>query len=112
MDNFDGREPDDVSFLTEENRRAIAELADEDLAAIDRALLSQCDYQFRKVAFVVGSAMSCQGGRIQGIPDVFYAQRVRRLVEQGLLESAGNLAHMRYSEVRMPHRKPGSAAAD
>ena len=46
--------------------------------------------------------MSGLTNRVIGIPDVFYAQRVRKLVEDGHLEAQGNLAYMRYSEVRLP----------
>ena len=40
--------------------------------------------------------------RFPNIPDVYYAQRVRRLVAVGELESQGNLEYMGYSEVRLP----------
>ena len=40
--------------------------------------------------------------RFPNIPDIYYAQRVRRLVAVGELESQGNLEYMRYSEVRLP----------
>ena len=45
--------------------------------------------------------MSCRNG-FPNIPDIYYAQRVRRLVAVGELESQGNLEYMRYSEVRLP----------
>jgi hypothetical protein len=35
------------------------------------------------------------------LPDVYLSQRVRELVESGLLENQGNLARMRFSEVRL-----------
>ena len=40
--------------------------------------------------------------RIPDVPDIYYAQRVRRLVAVGELESQGNLEYMGYSEVRLP----------
>ena len=52
---------------------------------------------------VVGTTMMSDGPyRFESIPDVFYSQRVKALVENGLLESQGNLDFMRYSEVRLP----------
>ena len=39
--------------------------------------------------------------RIEGIPDVFYAQCVAGLVKKGILLSQGNLKCMRFSEVKM-----------
>ncbi|CAM4304922.1 DUF3658 domain-containing protein [Stenotrophomonas lactitubi] len=92
--------PDSDADLTNEQRHRIASLTDEDLAWIDQQLLSHCDGQFRKVAYVVGTAMSLDAERQPGIPDVFYAGRVRTLVERGVLEAAGDLSRMRYSEVR------------
>ena len=51
---------------------------------------------------VVGLTMSSLQSHVPGLPDVFYGMRVRKLVEDGLLESQGNLARMRFSEVRLP----------
>lgn len=51
---------------------------------------------------LVGMAMGNESVRVPGLPDLFYAQRVRALVEKGLLVAEGNLAFMRYSEVRLP----------
>ena len=43
--------------------------------------------------------------RIPNLPDIFYSQRVRKLVELGFLESEGNLDFMCFSEVRLPVKK-------
>ncbi|HEX6613884.1 MAG TPA: DUF3658 domain-containing protein [Rhodanobacteraceae bacterium] len=80
----------------------IAALRPEQLQAIDAAILNVASHSWRKVAFIVATAMGNLPGRVQGIPDSFYAQRVAALVSQGRLESQGNLSHMRYSEVRIP----------
>lgn len=92
--------PDSDMPLTDLQQRSIASLTDEDIAWIDRQLLSHCDGQFRKIAYIVGTAMSLDPERRPGIPDVFYAQRVRVLVERGLLEEQGDITRMRYCEVR------------
>ncbi len=39
--------------------------------------------------------------KFKGVPDVYFALRVRNLVDKGLVESTGNLDYMRYSEVRL-----------
>ena len=101
MDDSNGLEPTDIECLSKQQRARIAALSADEISAMDSTLLSQCDNHFRKVAFVVGSAMTRQANRTDGIPDIYYAQRVRVLVESGALESAGNLAYMRYSEVRL-----------
>lgn len=45
--------------------------------------------------------MSLDPQRRPGIADVFYAQRVRKLVARGVLEAQGDLARMRHGEVRI-----------
>jgi hypothetical protein len=87
--------------LNEEQLALVNNLSETDLKKIDEALLSKVCQNWRKVAFVVGKTMMDLPDRVPGIPDVYYSQRVRHLVEEGKLESQGNLAYMRYSEVRL-----------
>lgn len=86
--------------LTPEQLKLVAELTDAEVEAIDNALLANASGMWRKVARIVGTTMTELPCRVEGIPDVFYSQRIKRLVEAGALESQGNLSHMRYSEVR------------
>ena len=73
------------------------------LEAIDRQILRASDVRWRKVARIVADLMlSDWPGKPDGIADVFYAERVARLVQQGKLESQGNLRRMRFSEVKLP----------
>jgi hypothetical protein len=72
----------------------------EKLTAIDSALLANTCDKWRKVARVVGTTMMEISNQFEGIPDVYYSQRVQKLVKDGYLESQGNLSCMRYSEVR------------
>lgn len=88
--------------LTPEQQAKLAQLTEAEIQAIDEALLSNAHYRWRKVAMVVGLTMSNLPNRVPGIPDLFYAQRVRKLVQDSRLESQGNLAYMRFSEVRLP----------
>ncbi len=88
--------------LTPEQHAKVAQLTETEIRAIDEALLSNASHQWRKVARVVSTTISGFTNRVQGIPDLFYSQRVRKLVEDGKLESQGNLAYMRFSEVRLP----------
>jgi len=82
--------------------RLAATLSSEFIARIDAELLSHAKPQFRKVAMLVGLAMGNPAVRKDGLPDLYYSQRVRALVEKGKLVAEGNLAFMRYSEVRLP----------
>jgi len=88
--------------MTAEQAALVASLSAAEIEAIDRALLANTLERWRKVAMVVGKTMMELEDRRPGIPDTFYAQRVRNLVEIGSLESQGNLAYMRFSEVRLP----------
>jgi hypothetical protein len=100
--SVEAEEPQPDPPLASAEAKLVAQLSSEQVAAIDRTLLAQATHQWRKVAFVVGSAMSKLPDRIHGIPDIYYAQRVRELVARGALVSQGNLRYMRFSEVRLP----------
>ncbi len=88
--------------LSDEQQARVDQLTSEELRVIDDALLSQCNHQFRKVARIVGFAMMDRDDRYKGIPDIFYSQRVTKLVEAGRLEHQGRLGYMRFCEVRLP----------
>lgn len=64
--------------------------------------MSFAKVSWRKVAMLVAATMIELPNKKHGLPDVFYAERVRKLVEAGRLEPQGNLQYMRYSEVRLP----------
>ena len=87
--------------LTQEQLDLVSKLSEADLNLIDSALLSNVSPQWRKVARVVGTTMNEIDNKIIGIPDVFYSQRIVRLVDKGLIESQGNIKAMRYSEIRL-----------
>jgi len=88
--------------LNVEQSLRVSKLTQEDLWDIDREILAQSARSFRKVARVVGQAIGKLSARIPDVPDIYYAQRVRHLVEIGKLESQGDLHYMRASEVRLP----------
>jgi len=88
--------------LSEEAVARVAALSSEQIDRIDRALLAGACENWRKVARIVGTVMGEQSPKLHGIPDAFYAQRIARLVERGLLQSQGDLRRMRHSEVRVP----------
>ena len=91
--------------LRAEQEERIAQLTDEELQVIDRGLLSNTCTRWRKVARVVGTTMMFGAPtRIDGVPDIFYARRVRNLVDRGKLESTGNLDYIGYCEVRLPNQ--------
>ena len=87
--------------LSAEQQAIASLLSPEFVARIDAALLGHARPHWRKVAMVVGLTMRDSSLRIPGLPDIFYAQRVKDLVSRGLLVADGNLEFMRYSEVRL-----------
>jgi len=86
--------------LSREQSSLVAQLTQEQLAAIDSTLLAQCAGSWRKVSYVVGSAL--QQLRLSGVPDTFFVLRVKEHIARGKLEGRGDLSRIRYSEVRVP----------
>ena len=91
--------------LSPEEEARVAQLTTKEIEVIDETLMSNAKPRWRKIAMLVGLTIGQLQDRIKDIPDIYYAQRVRRLVESGHLESQGNLAYMRFSEVRLPENR-------
>jgi hypothetical protein len=90
--------------LTVEERARVAALSPAQVQDIDDALMANVSRQWRKVARVVMSAMidlKRDGKRVIGIPDIFYAERIRELMNQGRIEGDGDFSRMGRSEVRL-----------
>lgn len=88
--------------MSAEEEAIAALLSQQMVEKIDKALLSRSKLRGRNVAVLVGLVMMDPEVRVAGLPDLYYANRVRVLVERGLLVAEGNLDYMRYSEVRLP----------
>ena len=88
--------------LSAEEAMLASQLSPAQLQAVDRALLAQASERPRKVALVVALAMNDASCDDIDLPDNFFAARIRELVSAGALEAFGDLASMRYSEVRLP----------
>ncbi|MFP3567191.1 DUF3658 domain-containing protein [Paraburkholderia sp. SIMBA_030] len=100
--DFDDDDDRDDPALTADELALVNSLTDEELRNIDAVIVQNVKRDYRKVAMVVGLAIMGNKKHIKGVKDIFYAERVRLMVEQGTLESVGNLRRMRYSEVRLP----------
>jgi len=96
----DDEQPDPP--LDAEQSLRVSRLTQIELQEMDRVLLAQASASWRKIARIVGMTIGALSDRIPNVPDIYYAQRVRNLVALGKLESQGNLAYMRFSEVRLP----------
>ena len=95
---FDETAPD--KDPTRDQLKLISGLTDEEILTIDNKLYSNTADRWRKVARVVGTTMMEAQEITKELPDVFYSQRVYKLIESGKLEYQGQLNHMRYFEVR------------
>lgn len=94
--------PEPLPPRTDLEQKRIDQLSAEEIKSIDDELIANASTRFRKVARVVGEAMRRQCNSIPNVPDIFYASRVKKLVEEGRLIAAGNLDYMRLSEVKLP----------
>jgi hypothetical protein len=94
--------PEPDGPLTDEQQERVNRLTTEELTQIDDSLMAVATTQWRKVARLVGTALGANRDSIPNVQDVFYAQRVRKLVEEERLVSEGNLDYMRFSEVKLP----------
>jgi hypothetical protein len=109
--DLDKTEPlgDPDTVLDADEQELVSRLTQPDLELIDGMLIANSASSWRKVARVVGTAMSTLRKQFPGVPDGFYAQRVVALVQRGELQAQGNLEYMRFSEVRLPRQ--GQSAA-
>lgn len=100
----DNSESFTTTLLNPELEAVVAGLSEEFIRKVDFALLSQAKPWWQKVAMLIGLILRAEELRILELPDIFYAGRIRKLVEAGKLEAMGNLDNMRFSEVRLPDR--------
>jgi hypothetical protein len=87
--------------LTPEQEVRVSELNKADMNEIDQALISNTVVNWKKMSRVVSRAMDNVSTELQDIPDIFFAQRLRYFAIKGNIEYRGNLAHMRYCEVKI-----------
>ena len=102
IETADHEDPDPPLDLAQAKR--VSRLTQAELQEMDRVLIAQATQSFRKVARIVGMAIGELQQQIPDVPDSYYAMRVENLVANGKLESQGNLAYMRCSEVRLPQK--------
>ena len=95
--NTDLPDPD----LTPEQKEKVGQLSENQIEEIDRKIISLTTNQWQKVAKIVGMTMQNLPSRFYGLPDVYYAHRVKKLAKDGVIESQGNLNLMRFSEIRL-----------
>ena len=95
----DDQEPDGPLSAAQQAR--VDALSQCQITAADEALMSAAAPHWQKVARLVAEVMmSNWPNKPSEIADVYYAQRINRLVQKGMLEARGDLKRMRFSEVR------------
>lgn len=95
--------------LTPEQKKMVDQLSDTDKMEMDQALLSNASYDWCQVARIVTTTMlELDNGR--GLPNAYFAERIRHLVREGILESRGDLTRARFSEVRLKDKGPDTTA--
>ncbi len=91
------------TLMNDEEQAVANRLTPSEVERIDEALLSDCVSSFRKVARVIATALEQMPEQLDKVSVGYFAQRVIAMVDAGKLESQGNLEHIRFSEVRLPH---------
>jgi hypothetical protein len=95
--------PEPDGDLSEEHKAILEQMSEEELRVIDRELLARASNRLQKVAKLVASIMFKRPELAPELPDVFFAQRVTKLVKEGKLESQGALGYMRFCEVKLAY---------
>lgn len=91
--------------LSAEEASAVAQLSSADVKCIDATILSCALTRWQKVAMVVSHAAKKLETKYSQLSDIYYAVRIQDMAARGRLESQGNLAYLRFSEVRLPAKR-------
>lgn len=76
------------------------------LTHFDASLLKHMESRFLKAARIIGNVMMEQWDDIIDVGDFFLSRRLLMLARAGIIESQGDLKHIRFSEVRLPRAVP------
>ena len=91
--------PSDSKF-TAEQRRMVDQLSEVNIRRIDQALLSNASTQWSRTdRIVLATMIELDNG--MGLPKIYFIERMEHLVQEGLLESKGDVTCPRSSEVRL-----------
>jgi hypothetical protein len=96
-------EPHDLYLdppLTAEEESLVGGFTAAQVSSIDRNLLSRVSSGWQRMARIVAEAMLSNEATMPGIPDGYYARRLRSFVLDGRLQARGMLECMRYCELR------------
>lgn len=91
--------------LTPLQKARVAQLTDAEVREIDRTIETVVSDEWKKIAYVVGMAMMSISSRIEGVPDLYYAARLRVMIDAKRLIARGDPTYMHNCEVRSPNPK-------
>ena len=93
--------------MTSEQLERVSRLSAQDNSDIDKALREMVSGTLRKMARVIGGAMMDPSiSHIKKVPDLYYAARLRKMIEAGEIVAVGNTQAMRFCEVKLADEKP------
>jgi hypothetical protein len=91
---------ENLSKLTAEQRKMVDQLSEVNIRRIDQTLLSNASTQWSRTdRIVLATMIELDNG--MGLPNIYFIERLEHLVQEGLLESKGDLTSTRPSEVRL-----------
>jgi hypothetical protein len=91
---------EDLSKLVAEQKSMVDQLSEENVKRVDQALLSNASRQWSRTdRIVLATMIELDNG--MGLPNSYFFRRLGHLVQQGLLESKGDLSDTRSGEVRL-----------
>ena len=94
---------EDLPKLTAEQRKMVDQLSEANIRRIDQALLSNASTQWSRTdRIVLATMIELDNG--MGLPTIYFAERIGYLIQEGLLESKGDLSDTRSGEVRLKER--------
>jgi acyl CoA:acetate/3-ketoacid CoA transferase alpha subunit len=90
----------DLPEFTAEQKKMIDQLSEANIRRIDQALRSNASTQWSRTdRIVLATMIELDNG--MGLPTIYFAERIGHLVQEGLLESKGDLTSTRSGEVRL-----------
>jgi hypothetical protein len=91
----------DAHWPTPEDVARMAAASENELKAVDEMILRECSDRFQKIAKVVGALFKEFHRDYEHLPFALLQARMEHLEEMGLVEIAGDVWRMGYSEIRL-----------
>lgn len=90
--------------MTPEQKRKVDLLSEADIKEIDHNV-ENASAEWSKASRIVLTTMIEREEGVTGLPELFFFERIKSLVKDGVLESKGDLSNMKSSEIRLSAKK-------